>query len=347
MVSQDPRRARLEELDLEILRLQTERQILIESLTFPVATLPVEITSQIFVHCLTEPHDLRNASTSDAPLVLARVCRRWRDIALSVPELWTSWSLATDGGRQERVSYSLKLWLARSKNRPLSIRLHYKDGTSGEATSDDEDWWERGNDYADKVLPILREHCRQWENIEFNVPLGFLRGSLGSFIPAEGLPVLRHLTLGSSQEDWSVAGGYFAEGPITLFMEAPQLTSLHLILERHTPGLDVMDHVDLPFTQLTSFTGTSFSIPECLFVLGQTPLLVDCTFSLDEHASSHPFISIEPLQNLKLFKLWSAGSRTPLSYSGRLLAHLTLPSLETLALECSLSWLVIPFLSRI
>jgi hypothetical protein len=53
---------------------------------------------------------------------------------------------------------------------------------------------------------------------------------------------------------------------------------------------------------------------------------------------------MEPLPNLKSLILWS-GLRA--SYGVGLLAHLTLPSLETLALECSFhSWMVSPFLSR-
>ncbi|KAJ6504582.1 hypothetical protein C8R47DRAFT_151596 [Mycena vitilis] len=92
---QDSRCARIAEIKLEINRLQAELDSLTESLTFPILSLPVEITSQIFVHCL--PDSARDVSPLDAPLVLGRVCSVWRNIALSTPQLWTSWSLSIDG----------------------------------------------------------------------------------------------------------------------------------------------------------------------------------------------------------------------------------------------------------
>ncbi|KAJ7476229.1 hypothetical protein FB451DRAFT_269696 [Mycena latifolia] len=323
-MAQDPRRVRIAEIDREIAKLQTERQTLVESLIFPVLTLPVEITSQIFVECL--PPTPPSASTFDAPLVLGRVCSRWREIALSTPQLWASWSLAIDGGSLSRVIYSLKLWLERSKNCPLSIRLHHKDCTSEDVNSDDEDWWERSADFGGEITPILGQHYRQWESMEFNMPLSCLRG-LSSFVPNGGLPFLRHLTLGSSQEDWAGTSS-FHPVPLTLFAEAPRLTSVHLILEdNHFP---LMEQVHIPYAQLTSFTGTAFSLSECLTLLAQTPALVDCVFYLETHDNLSPFgLSIQPLLHLKTLKLWSS-----VAYAYLILGLVTLPSLETLSIAC-------------
>ncbi|KAJ6533307.1 hypothetical protein DFH09DRAFT_875947, partial [Mycena vulgaris] len=56
-------------------------------MVYPVLTLPIEITSRIFVHCL--PADGRVCpSPSAAPLILAQICRHWRDVALSTCHLW-------------------------------------------------------------------------------------------------------------------------------------------------------------------------------------------------------------------------------------------------------------------
>ncbi|KAJ7156647.1 hypothetical protein C8R46DRAFT_860900, partial [Mycena filopes] len=45
--------------------------------------LPDEILLEIFQHCLA-PHDAR----ATAPWVVSHVCRRWRAVALSSPQLW-------------------------------------------------------------------------------------------------------------------------------------------------------------------------------------------------------------------------------------------------------------------
>ncbi|KAK7000350.1 hypothetical protein R3P38DRAFT_3219247 [Favolaschia claudopus] len=57
----------------------------------PMARLPLELQSKIFVHCLCSDEDER-ASKPDpqlAPMIFSNVSQLWRDIALSTPELWT------------------------------------------------------------------------------------------------------------------------------------------------------------------------------------------------------------------------------------------------------------------
>ncbi|KAJ6536757.1 hypothetical protein DFH09DRAFT_1178675, partial [Mycena vulgaris] len=86
---------------LERKRRVTERELY--ATTYPVLTLPVEITTNIFIRCqcLPDPplfpcpfdedstsmgHELRTM----APLILLEVCRVWRDIALDTPALWST-----------------------------------------------------------------------------------------------------------------------------------------------------------------------------------------------------------------------------------------------------------------
>ncbi|KAJ7166786.1 hypothetical protein C8R46DRAFT_842675, partial [Mycena filopes] len=54
---------------------------------YPILTLrPVEITAEIFIHCL--PDTPAPPSVRIAPLLLARICRQWRDIVYSTSRLW-------------------------------------------------------------------------------------------------------------------------------------------------------------------------------------------------------------------------------------------------------------------
>ncbi|KAJ7192405.1 hypothetical protein GGX14DRAFT_315439, partial [Mycena pura] len=58
-----------------------------KALGSPAHRLPPELIGQIFLHCL--PHR-SNAlmRTSEAPLLLCRICSVWRAVALSLPRLW-------------------------------------------------------------------------------------------------------------------------------------------------------------------------------------------------------------------------------------------------------------------
>ncbi|KAJ7208316.1 hypothetical protein GGX14DRAFT_454361 [Mycena pura] len=96
-------RTTLARLDAEILRfrayaeecitaLEQQRRAVSDGLTrvvYPVLTLPNEITSRIFVHCLPD-HGRVRPSPRCVPLLVAQVCRRWRDIALATCKLWSS-----------------------------------------------------------------------------------------------------------------------------------------------------------------------------------------------------------------------------------------------------------------
>ncbi|KAJ7024839.1 hypothetical protein C8F04DRAFT_899109, partial [Mycena alexandri] len=56
------------------------------SIVYPILTLPVEVTAEIFVHCL--PAKATQPSGKVAPMLLGGICRQWRDIACSTPRLW-------------------------------------------------------------------------------------------------------------------------------------------------------------------------------------------------------------------------------------------------------------------
>ncbi|KAJ7715990.1 hypothetical protein B0H16DRAFT_1741611 [Mycena metata] len=84
---------------------------------YPVLTLPNEITSRIFVGCL--PNDGHVLPTpSAAPLLLAQICRHWRQVALSTCALWSSFDLPGSG---DGSAFLLETWSTRAKGYPLSL----------------------------------------------------------------------------------------------------------------------------------------------------------------------------------------------------------------------------------
>ncbi|KAF8150378.1 hypothetical protein K438DRAFT_1865723 [Mycena galopus ATCC 62051] len=89
-------RARLGDIDIEI--------------SYPVLTLPTDITSEIFTHFL--------------PSTLP-ICRQWRQIAVATPGLWRAISFnenyySIPFAQQLHLG---QLWLARSRSYPLSVQF--------------------------------------------------------------------------------------------------------------------------------------------------------------------------------------------------------------------------------
>ncbi|KAL5478924.1 hypothetical protein ACEPAI_2211 [Sanghuangporus weigelae] len=96
--------------------------------------LPDELMFLIFLNCLeTDDIGCVTPSSTSAPLLPSWVCRRWRRICLSTPQLWTGINLqdlTRDGlyavNRTVLLSL-LDLWISRSGSCPISIRFSYTD----------------------------------------------------------------------------------------------------------------------------------------------------------------------------------------------------------------------------
>ncbi|KAF9061803.1 hypothetical protein BDP27DRAFT_1234582, partial [Rhodocollybia butyracea] len=137
---------RLKQMNSEISRLKQQVEALVaqravihkfirahRALLAPIRRLPVEVLSEIFLFCL--PVD-RNPvrSVKEAPLLLTRICRRWRDIALENPRLWTGihifvpdiYNMPKDERRRifEMRTAGWEAWLKRSGALPVSLSLH-------------------------------------------------------------------------------------------------------------------------------------------------------------------------------------------------------------------------------
>ncbi|KAJ7583302.1 hypothetical protein C8J56DRAFT_953601 [Mycena floridula] len=92
----------------------------------PIRLLNDDILREIFIHCLPVN---RTAATviTEAPLLLGRICRSWRELALSTPALWASirvdFSHFLDLPRAQQLYQGAQSWLARSGMCPLTIQV--------------------------------------------------------------------------------------------------------------------------------------------------------------------------------------------------------------------------------
>ncbi|KAJ7680137.1 hypothetical protein B0H17DRAFT_1077007 [Mycena rosella] len=119
--------ARIESLSADILRQKEVLRTLelskcaaqreLNAIRDPVARLPLEISSEIFIQCLsTRPRP----GALYAPMILASICRSWADIALSTPSLWAA--IDADKPISDLASL-LDIWLSRAGSHTLSISL--------------------------------------------------------------------------------------------------------------------------------------------------------------------------------------------------------------------------------
>ncbi|KAG2141929.1 hypothetical protein DEU56DRAFT_271090 [Suillus clintonianus] len=82
--------------------------------------LPTEVLSEIFIHCLPETS---HPTSALAPMLLTVICRRWREVAMDMPNLWCRLLLKVCGDWQRKV-LCYDSWLKRSRGLPLSLVFH-------------------------------------------------------------------------------------------------------------------------------------------------------------------------------------------------------------------------------
>ncbi|KAJ2924856.1 hypothetical protein H1R20_g12238, partial [Candolleomyces eurysporus] len=196
----------LEQAEAKIARLKKEQEDILKvikplkSLSSLIRRFPREVMELIFTYSIPAPAP--GTFTYDVchgPLVLLRVCKMWRDIALNTPQLWTSvvpmapfhllhsHGTTSDAKRAALALEQLDQWLGRSKNYPLSISLY---GPSPSTVR-----WDRGHTMRDLASTLLT-HSRRWESVNFDAP----RWQPVHFIDvvAESLPALKRLRLSAS-----------------------------------------------------------------------------------------------------------------------------------------------------
>lgn len=79
-----------------------------QSLIAPIQRLPSEVLSEIF---LALPHipNVEPFAIINSPVLLARVCSQWRDVAISTPQLWDIINLSVDDALNIKP-FTMEFW---------------------------------------------------------------------------------------------------------------------------------------------------------------------------------------------------------------------------------------------
>ncbi|KAJ7700315.1 hypothetical protein B0H17DRAFT_1128738 [Mycena rosella] len=252
-------RARVEGLEAQILEpqhtlgaLQQEKDLAqgrLDVYRYPVLTLPNEIVSEIFIHFLPIYPHRSPLIGPRSPALLGQICRKWRDIALSTPELWRAVRLTLN--KKRRLAQQLHLLessLERSGSGRLSIELCLKSGDA------DTEIWEL------PFLQTITRYCARWEHLKLYI-------SPKSLSSIEGpLPLLRRFRIG--------VYSHVRKSSTPAFLMAPLLSTVHM----HTCHYSLFSI--LPWSQLTVLTAKWITEREFTHVLSQAVNLVFCQFTI-------------------------------------------------------------------
>ncbi|KAJ7085451.1 hypothetical protein B0H15DRAFT_376345 [Mycena belliarum] len=235
-------RAILETLDAE----REELEDILETFVYPVLTIPTEIVTHIFLDCLPSTGRVQ-PSKNAAPLLLAQICRHWRAIALSIPQLWSSVDLtflqgtssggpfnirslgtySSDGFVSNDSPYNgacalIRTWFSRTGGKPLSITLRCSQDREA---------------FPPAILPAIAEFSEQWGRLEL-------------CIQADDIPAMARIRgpfpLLYSLAVTPAAGSAHNMGKLGAFRDAPQLRELRLL-----HGL-ALSHVEINSTNITT-----------------------------------------------------------------------------------------------
>ncbi|KAJ7126282.1 hypothetical protein C8R44DRAFT_781529 [Mycena epipterygia] len=292
---------------------------------YPVLTLPAEVTTELFLHCLpllAYPHHVRpfaNAwtylqvrDTGPVLLKLSQVCSSWRDIVNNTPALWAALTLypcdSRPGGISPRDVVRTTTWLARARNCPLTLIMYIKDSSA----------WRRRRFFNTFRRSALRLRV---------LDLFITRRDLKVMAVAPIFPALERLSLRLQDYCYSVVGP-----PIEVV--APLLREL--VIYELMPRLEVV----LPWAQLTKLTMGQYTTAACFTILSLTPNLTECALSVcsrKEAISFHyglpPADTTIVLPRLRVLRLFGSSGESLLSgqiSSADLLDFLQLPALRVL-----------------
>lgn len=240
------------EHDIERLRRQRALACRVRNQHTPIARLPVEIMSEIFMWGFVNSYvEEQNTEPTTFPLLLGRVSHDWRRIAWGLSGLWSFFHCRISKRRCSSQAELLKEWLSRSQPRLLSIGV----------TMEDEDAWTNLANTSTEIIDVLIPHCSRWRRLTLILPehwydrLSQVQGKVHN---------LKSLSI-------RPPGYIFVLKPLDAFSDAPNLRSLHC-------SHYYLHDLHFPWAQLTTAVLGTASTDEALELIRRCPNLSTCRF---------------------------------------------------------------------
>ncbi|KAF9442718.1 hypothetical protein P691DRAFT_789063 [Macrolepiota fuliginosa MF-IS2] len=276
-------------------------------LSFKVHLIPNEIWAEIFGWFAKIWCTFGVAAPSHSAWVLGQVCRRWRQLALSMPQLWNhppTVHITPDSSTYNHIGRGWEEFLYRSAHLPL--KLHF---------SFDVPLTTPPRPYS-ILSPFF--HCTErWEHITIS-GLTVVQ-TQQQFYPVRdsGVPLLRSITFNFIETPFNSA----ISSGFNVFEFAPQLTQIYL----HSPSASYRkSRLCFPWPQLTSYKETGID-------MGTFPIVLNLSKNMERlQYRGMNFIghSVDHVTHSHLRHLFvEAGSLQHFR-----LRDVTLPALETFSL---------------
>ncbi|KAF8182104.1 hypothetical protein K438DRAFT_2020913 [Mycena galopus ATCC 62051] len=296
---------------LEAIRLPIQRQL--DSVVYPVLTLPPEITSDIFLECLPPVPDLDSSAKAGlaalrAPLLFLQICSAWRRVASSTPRLWVYLHLNLENVPVQMEDPELEEfiadWFSRAGSCRLSLSILGYMGMEG---------------FGSQALSaVIRRYAPQLQNISLRLERAHFEqlAGIGPF------PMLQNLVIALpflEDENANVEDGpglWF----LKIFSPAPQLCQLSYA------GGAMPWMFSFPYAALSTLTCQSLSGDDFFDLLKSATLLEKFTCSVedpDDLVSNSELLTHSHLRTLRFAERSSA----------HVFRHLRLPALEDLHLS--------------
>jgi hypothetical protein len=234
-------------------------------------SLPVELKSEVFQHCLSEV-GLPILGRRGMPTSLLQVCQSWREVSMSSPRLWQAFqiTLSEAGLRRvtgNRILDTLCLWLRLSANVPLSVTFSYMLPRKHSIPNLDQ--------LAVDLMSSLCKHSARWINMELLVPNTCIN-ALQSHLDNTTALALKHFTI-------EVQRGIEPSSRLSILNLRPlwkEVTELSLVPEY----------------------SDRFTLDDCIDILSGTLLVEVCSLSVDciLRGSLYDFVPCALLQNLHI-----------------------------------------------
>ncbi|KAJ7739560.1 hypothetical protein B0H16DRAFT_1568414 [Mycena metata] len=269
---------------------------------YPVLALPNEIVSRIFIQCLPS-HGRVRPSRRRAPLLLAQICRHWREIALSTCQLWAAVDINAGfidlmpGARNNTIQRGLPLiqtWFSRAMACPLSLTIRSSK-----------------QKLPVSIYPIISTVAERLHRLE----LSLLDEDVASLQQLSiSLPHLQHLAICSDKMR-----------PFSIFPSTPRVHDLY------TSQISVSELGLYP--NLTRLQLSTVSLKSLLQILQSRPKIICVAARLAPTAVDSSISAPPPLKHLSSLTLY--GRNAPKAVESAL-KLLTLPNLHHLELHVEL-----------
>ncbi|KAJ7194308.1 hypothetical protein GGX14DRAFT_404765 [Mycena pura] len=221
-------RAQLDDIDKSMAALESQMTSLraqkerlwkdLESLTYPVLTLPTEITAEIFLHAVSAMRQEYHLLQPYYGLLrLASVCQTWRAVTLSTCALWNNIAIL-DCDRIRDAGELLAACLPRAGSLPLDLEI----------------WFPVDFSSTETIMSTLSLYASQWRRVHLSSP----EIESGLIFPIHkfpsSLPLLERFTLSNFRvldNDNSVS---------SLSSRTPATTAQLLAFLPHAPNLEYL-----------------------------------------------------------------------------------------------------------